>query len=173
MSKDNWRLDRYEELSSRIDELRRSASPDHKDVAVCCLLATINDQLASVKHQINVGELPRELSHEGMASLESAFLYGYLIGGATLIATLIGEEQGGDTTIDALRLAYGELYGEHGERNWIAGQSVSFEDPDYQAGALAGEEDLRRFVSRIQGKEMGPSNRIAAHIHERMTVDGD
>ena len=169
MSDDNFHLDRFEELFDYLEELTKTDNPDLQEVAITSLQAMINDQLAFIRNQLDTGVLPPERAQESMQLLESHFVYGYLVGAGSFVEALVDEEPGGAASIEAMRQAFTELYLDNGERNWKACQAVPDDDTEFEAGFDAGTQDLRRFLSRLQGMDIGPSNAIAAFIFDRMT----
>jgi hypothetical protein len=168
MSNDNFRLARYEELLDHLEALSESANPDPTKVAVTGLQAMINDQLAFIRNQLETGALPAERAQEGMRLLESSFVYGYLVGAGSYVGAVVGEEPGGTASIDAMRHAFAEMYMKNGERNWNASQAVPDDDPEFEAGFEAGSRDLRRFLSRLQGEDLGAPNELAAFVYDRL-----
>jgi len=173
MTDDNFRLARYEELLDHLEELSETDNPDLAEVAVTGLRAMINDQLAFIRNQLDTGVLPPERAQEGMQFLESPFVYGYLVGAGSYVGAVVGEEYGGTASIDAMRYAFGEMYMDNGERNWKASQAVPEDDSEFETGFEKGGEDLSRFLSRLQGKDLGPPEALAEFIHDRlMSTEG-
>jgi hypothetical protein len=168
MSSENPRLDRFEELYDRLEEMSKSYDPDLEEITVVSLLALINDQLAFLRNQHETGRLPSDLAQTGMQLLESPFVYGYLVGSGAYVGKIIDGETSGSAAIDAMREAFAELYRDQGERNWNSSQAVPKDDVEFAAGMNSGSEDLRRFLSRLQGQDIGPTNGIAEFIHKRL-----
>lgn len=168
MSDDNFRLAKYEQLLDHLEKLSETENPDLAEVAVTGLRAMINDQLAFIRNQLETGALPAGRAQEGMQLLESPFVYGYLVGAGSYVGAVVGEEHGGTASIDAMRFAFGEMYMDNGERSWKASQDVPEDDPEFETGFHKGGEDLSRFLSRLQGEDLGPPEALAEFIHDRL-----
>ena len=170
MSSENFRLDRFEELFDRLEILVKEPNPHPEKIATISLLALINDQLAFLRNQHETGRLPADSDQACMRLLESSFVYGYLVGGGGYVGKVVEDDLGGSIALNAMREAFAELYREHGERNWDSSRAVAEGDPEFTTGFEAGAEDLRRFLSRLQGEDLGPTGAMVSFIGERLNA---